>query len=613
MWGCQLGKPLIDTKPDQSSRSVSNTYDENQQCEVEEGLTVPASAFWIVCITIFVDSLGGSISAPVLPFYAKSFHASNEDIGLLFSAFSLSQVIFLPVLGAISDRAGRRIVLVLSLFGAALGAWAQALAPTYLCFAAARVLSGAFAAVGSTANVYVSDITTLGIRGEYLGYLMSCNGAAFAFGPGLGGGLSSFGLNVPITINGVLCFVAGLLALAYLPESPVFMRQQQQELDAANAAAACPGDSTKKAYCFLQRFSFPRAVWAVCLVEFLRGFSFSAIFAMYGLFALKAYDLDSLHIGYAVMVGALTLLCTNIWITGRLQRRIGQVWAAALGMAIMAFGEIALAYTPHLGLSLLGMWAVYMGQAIAGASIAAVTSALSTDANRGSVMSMQQVAQALGRVVGPFILGRASDVDPRLPFAFAAAAVLVGGVTTGCMHGAYERQVDVFSEPVPSSSPPPSLPWAIEEYTPDDVQEMGSCLCELLAQGGYRWHEPEQRESLKKALRICFPPLKNITLDMDAGSLLRGQSRAFITEGTMDELLSGFNGASISITGDDARFQPAEPPSMRSRGHSLRSRAATQDFSRTASKETISWCFTPSPTPKPSPKFERAVYTRAGQ
>ncbi|CAL1161449.1 unnamed protein product, partial [Cladocopium goreaui] len=99
--------------------------DEDKPCCGPGSLTVPVEAIWMVCITVFIDSLGGSISAPVMPFYAEEFQASSSEIGLLFSAYSLAQVIALPMLGRLADHVGRRPVLVLSLFGAAAGAFLQ--------------------------------------------------------------------------------------------------------------------------------------------------------------------------------------------------------------------------------------------------------------------------------------------------------------------------------------------------------------------------------------------------------------------------------------------------------------------------------------------------------
>lgn len=478
----------------------------------DDGLKVPASAFWMVCLTVFIDSLGGSISAPVLPFYAKAFDISNESVGILFSSFSIAQVIFLPIFGWLADHVGRRRVLILSLFGAALGAWAQGWATSFWLLVVGRIISGACGAVGSTANVYVSDITSEGVRGQYLGHIMSSNAAAFAFGPGLGGGLSRFGLNVPVEVQGVLCVVAGLLAFVYLPESPVFMRQQQTQAarDSVDPLQSC-------------HISFSADVWTVCFVEFLRGISFSAIFALYGLFALEVYGLDSLHIGFVVCVGAIVFLCTNIWITCPLQRLLRQVPSASLGMVLMAVGELLLAFGPTLSFSLCGTWVVYMGQAIAGCTIAAITSTLSTDSNRGEVMSVQQMAQAVGRVVGPIALGYLSNKDLRLPFAAAASASLLAAALLASVGKAYRRKLVMQPDPSPAKTPPPG--WIAEEYSDDDVDDLGRFLCELLTEGRYRWHEPKQREALKKALRICFPPLTSEdTSTGDAHTILTARS-----------------------------------------------------------------------------------------
>lgn len=520
---------------------------------IVDGLLVPAQAFWMVCLTVFIDSLGGSISAPVLPFYAKEFHCSSFDVGLLFSSFSAAQVVFLPVLGKLSDYFGRRKVLVGSLFGAALGAWGQGMAGSYSMFLIARTFSGAFGAVGSTANVYVSDITSERYRGMYLGYLMNSNGAAFAFGPGLGGGLSRFGLNVPILVNGAMCLISGVLSFMYLPESPVYLRQQREE---ARLQELPDSSSERKAM-----LNFPPALWVVFAVEFLRGFSFSAIFALYGLFALAVYGMDSLHIGYTVCIGALTLISSNVWLNGPTQRVFGEVGSAALGVAVMAVGEVVLAYAPFLSLSLLGVWSVYMGQAIAGSNIAAVTSMLATDDNRGEVMSMQQTAQALGRVLGPVLLGRLAEKDQRLPFAIAAAALLVSAVLLWGIRSSFLRFVEFPDAEVPLKPSPKSIP---EEFSQEDADELGTFLCELLTQGGYRWHEPKQRAALKEALTLYFPPLaEEADVEKKPG---RRRNMSSVTS----------FGAEVNITGDDSNFLRSPQIGRRSYSSSMARRSTKE-------------------------------------
>ncbi|CAK9094454.1 unnamed protein product [Durusdinium trenchii] len=458
-------------------------------------LTVPVEAIWMVCITVFIDSLGGSISAPVMPFYAREFNASSSTIGLLFSTYSLAQVIALPLLGRLSDHIGRRPVLVLSLFGAAAGAFLQGLAPNLSVLFLGRVVSGFCGAIGSTANVYICDVASEECRPEYLGYLMSSNGLAFAFGPGLGGGLSKLGRNVPIMVNGALCMTAGILTLVYLPESPAWANIQRThaKVAAAEAQGSCR---------VFQTFSL--SVWFVCAAEFLRGISFSAIFAIFALFANTVFGLDSVSIGFAVCSGALCLIGTNIWICPYLDTHLGHVGCATLGMALIAFGEVILAYSPILKLALFGMCVVYVGQAVAGCTIATITSVLATDENRGCVMSMQQMAQALGRVFGPMVLSSLFSMDPHYPYACAAAAAMIGGSVLMSLQPAFRKRVIEPVIPIPSPAP-----WAMEDFTEDDVDDLGRFLCQLLTSRHYRFRDPDKRAALKKNLELLFPPLMN--------------------------------------------------------------------------------------------------------
>eukprot|EP00913_Durusdinium_trenchii_P034939 g32682.t1 len=261
-------------------------------------------------------------------------------------------------------------------------------------------------------------------------------------------------------VNGALCMTAGILTLVYLPESPAWANIQRThaKVAAAEAQGSCR---------VFQTFSL--SVWFVCAAEFLRGISFSAIFAIFALFANTVFGLDSVSIGFAVCSGALCLIGTNIWICPYLDTHLGHVGCATLGMALIAFGEVILAYSPILKLALFGMCVVYVGQAVAGCTIATITSVLATDENRGCVMSMQQMAQALGRVFGPMVLSSLFSMDPHYPYACAAAAAMIGG-----------SLCDSFC---------------------------GSVLQRLVSMARFR--DPDKRAALKKNLELLFPPLMN--------------------------------------------------------------------------------------------------------
>eukprot|EP00429_Kryptoperidinium_foliaceum_P023641 CAMPEP_0176155032 /NCGR_PEP_ID=MMETSP0120_2-20121206/79209_1 /TAXON_ID=160619 /ORGANISM="Kryptoperidinium foliaceum, Strain CCMP 1326" /LENGTH=432 /DNA_ID=CAMNT_0017492151 /DNA_START=6 /DNA_END=1304 /DNA_ORIENTATION=- len=391
------------------------------------GLLVPTYAFWLVCLTVFVDALGGAIAVPVLPFYAEAFDVNTAKVGLVFSAFNLSQVLCLPLLGRISDIVGRRGVLYVTLFGGALGAAGQGLAPTFWVLVASRAVSGACAAVTGTANTYVSDITTDEARGRYLSLLLNCNGLALAVGPGLGGLVGSLGLNVPAEINGGLCFAAGVLAMLFLPESPVFERRGAQP-----ALKVEPQRSGLR--------SIPLAAWGVCLVELMRALSFTSLFAFFGVFEDAVWGLSPVSIGLGICGGACTIIATNLWISSQLGTALGEINASILGTVLMGLGQLTLAYGPALWLSLLGTCVVYMGQAVEETNAVTIMSKLATDANRGEIMAIQQTGISMGRVIGPLIWGPLFDVNCRYPFAGAAfcmsltTVVLVGLRTIVARH-----------------------------------------------------------------------------------------------------------------------------------------------------------------------------------
>ena len=162
------------------------------------------------------------------------------------------------------------------------------------------------------------------------------------------------------------------------------------------------------------------------MTEFLRGFSFSSISSIFALFAHEVYGLGSVSIGFAVCTGALCLISTNVWLSPVLDIKLGHIGCASFGMALIAGGEIILAYSPTLFLSLFGMCIDYMGQAVAGCTTAAIIAVLATDSNRGAVVSMLLMAQALGRVVGPVVLSSLFCIHPAWPYACASVSSIVG-------------------------------------------------------------------------------------------------------------------------------------------------------------------------------------------
>src|SRR5471030_2956105 len=173
----------------------------------------------IIFLTIFVNLVGFGIIIPLLPFYAETFGASPAVIGLLFAVFSLCQLVAAPALGDLSDRLGRRPILVFSLAGTVVSFVMLALAHSITMLFLARIVDGLSGGNISTARVYVADITAPKDRARAYGIIGAAFGLGFIFGPALSGILAKTSLTAPIWAAAGLTLVATVMAWLWLPET----------------------------------------------------------------------------------------------------------------------------------------------------------------------------------------------------------------------------------------------------------------------------------------------------------------------------------------------------------------------------------------------------------
>ena len=177
------------------------------------------SPLFLIFLTVFIDMVGFGIVIPVLPLYAEHFHATPVQIGWLTGIYSGMQVIFVPILGRLSDRFGRRPVLILSLIGTALGFLIMGWASSLPLLFAARIIDGASGGNISTAQAYIADISTPENRSRSMGLIGAAFGLGFTFGPMIGGVLSRISYGAPFYFAAALAALNVVLLYFILPES----------------------------------------------------------------------------------------------------------------------------------------------------------------------------------------------------------------------------------------------------------------------------------------------------------------------------------------------------------------------------------------------------------
>src|SRR6266436_2079459 len=175
----------------------------------------------VIFTTVFIDLVGFGIVIPVLPFYAEGtrFNATPRSVGLLFASYSIMQLIFTPILGRLSDRHGRRPVLLCSIIGTGIGFLILGFATTLWMLFLGRIIDGITGGNISTAQAYIADITTKENRAKGMGMVGAAFGLGFVFGPAIGGILSRWGINVPFLFAAGLCFANATLLYFTLPET----------------------------------------------------------------------------------------------------------------------------------------------------------------------------------------------------------------------------------------------------------------------------------------------------------------------------------------------------------------------------------------------------------
>ena len=351
----------------------------------------------VIFTTVFIDLVGFGIVIPVLPFYAEGtvFNATPRMVGLLFASYSIMQLIFSPVLGGLSDKYGRRPVLLLSIIGTGIGFLVLGFATTIFMLFVGRILDGITGGNISTAQAYIADITTQENRARGMGMIGAAFGFGFIFGPAIGGILSQWGIHVPFFFAAALCFANALLLYFRLPETVT------GDHPAKNRAGG--GRSLRHVLNSLRQ---PRLSF-VLIIYFLFIVAFSIMTTSFSLYTMFRFGYDAQHTGYLFAYVGLIAVIIQGGLIGRLVKRFGELPLVIVGALCFA---ISLFAVPFVGPAAGGLAALLIGGGVFSMGNSLATPALTSLASKsvgageqGVVLGVTQSVASLARAVGPFL------------------------------------------------------------------------------------------------------------------------------------------------------------------------------------------------------------------
>ncbi len=370
-----------------------------------------------VFLIVFIDLVGFGIVIPILPLYAEAYDPSPAVFGLLMASYSIMQFLFAPILGRLSDRIGRRPVLLVSLAAAAAGyllfGFADSLAVLFL----SRIIPGIAGGNISTAHAVIADITTPEDRAKGMGLIGAAFGLGFILGPAIGGLTVAVRPWLPGVVAAVASATAFVLVLVLLPET------RRPEAGATAARGRLDLASLRQA------LGRPMLGPALVMV-FLTIFAFANFETTFAQFAKLRFAFTTSTIAWLFAYAGLLGAVVQGGLVGRLSKRFGEPRLIVAGTVLSA---ASLVWLPSLAgrAPLLGILAVLaLGQGIAHPSLTSLVSKLARQDEVGGLMGVQQGLASLARIFGPFWAEVAyGRFGVEWPFRTAALAMAVAAFT----------------------------------------------------------------------------------------------------------------------------------------------------------------------------------------
>lgn len=391
------------------------------------------SPMMTIFLIAFVGMMGYGIILPITPFYAQAFGASDFQIGLIIASYALMQFIFAPILGSMSDRYGRKLLLIISLIGTVVSLILFGMATSLAWLFIGRMIDGATGGNIAIAQAYVSDITTEENRARGMGMIGAALGLGFIAGPALGAILSSGGnYRLPIFVAAGIAAVSVLMTIFLLPEPEQHKMTQFRTFNLGRILGAL-GD---------QRIGQP------LLIALLVALAFTAFETTFALFAKNRLSYGSVQTGYALAYIGIVVALIQGGLIRRLAKRYGEVVLIAAGTLLLGGGLLVLGFINNTWQFIAIGMLIAAGEGIYSPSMSALISRRSPDQQRGEYLGLYQSMGSLARIIAPltaaWLLDHVSDATPYL---------IGGGLTLlACLFASRMIRREPTNEPVGAKS-----------------------------------------------------------------------------------------------------------------------------------------------------------------
>ncbi len=382
------------------------------------------NALIFILITICLDSIGLGIIIPSLPdLVAETAHVSKDAstgyYSLILIMYAFMQFLFSPLVGNLSDRFGRRPILLMSVFGLGIDYIFMCFAPDIWWLVIGRGIAGMFGASFTTAAAYIADISTDENRAQNFGLIGAAFGVGFIVGPAIGGLVSTWGLRAPFAIAAVLSLVNFLYGFFVLKESLPVSERRAFDIKRANPLGALKQ---------IKRFAANKYLF---LVMFLVLFSNMAVHALWNYYTAKKFGWDKLDIGISLAVVGVCIGIIQGVFSGKIVKKLGEKGAATLGMITLVLVTAGIGLIPYGWM----MYAIIIPYALSGIidpSIRSIVSGQTASNEQGELQgiftSLMSFAEIIGPVIMLWIYASTLELGNQYPIFYGTAFYVAAGI-----------------------------------------------------------------------------------------------------------------------------------------------------------------------------------------
>jgi MFS family permease len=364
----------------------------------------------IIALIALVNMLGYGIIIPILYAYSKKFGLSDFDNGLLFALFSVCQFISTPIIGRLSDKYGRKPMLMISIIGTAVSFFMTAFAPNAFILFLSRALDGLTAGNIPVAFAVISDSTKPEERAKAFGIIGSALNFGFVFGPATAAFTIGFGAAVPFIIAGFITLIAAVLTWVYLPETNKHMGEVQ----------------TGKLFDF-------KKMWQTLFdpnvgVTFIISLIFFLAFSCAIIYGFQPFTLNVLHISQVqnailfTMFGAVGLISQNLFV-GWISKVLGMKKAFTNSMLATALAFVIMFFSTNLPIFVIGSILLAIANSVSQTLIPTILSQEADARSQGTIMGLNSSYQSIGMIIGPLLGGAIATIS--IPWTFLTGAALI--------------------------------------------------------------------------------------------------------------------------------------------------------------------------------------------